>query len=77
MDDTQIVDIWMMFKEHLDKKHVETAAERYVDLMADLGAADEHFISALGHDATLDIAINYYLDLDDDDKLDEEQDWDE
>ena len=76
MDDTQLVDIWMMFKEHLDKKHVETAAERYVDLMADLGAADEHFISALGHYSTLDIAINYYLDLDEDDKLDEEQDWD-
>ena len=76
MDDTQIVDIWAMFKEHLDKKHVETAAERYVDLMADLGAPDEAFISALGHDATLDIAINYYLDLDEDDKLDEEQDWD-
>jgi hypothetical protein len=37
MNDEQIQEIWMMFKEHLDKKHVETAAERYVDLLADYG----------------------------------------
>ena len=76
MDDTQIVDIWTMFKEYIDKKHVEQAAERYVDLMADLGTDDQQFVSSLGHDTSLDIAINYYLDLDDDDVLDEEAEWD-
>ena len=76
MDDTQIVDIWTMFKEYIDKKHVEQAAERFVDLMADLGTEDQSFISALGHDASLDIAINYYLDIDEDDVLDEESSWD-
>ena len=75
MDETQIADIWNMFKEYLDKKHVEMAAERFVDLMADFGTSDESFISALGHDSNLDYAINYYLDLDSDDALDEE-DWD-
>ena len=75
MDETQIVDIWTMFKEYLDKKHVEMAAERFVDLMADFGTGDEAFISALGHDSNLDSAINYYLDLDNEDVLDEE-DWD-
>ena len=77
MEDTQIVDIWTLFKEYVDKKHVEQAAERYVDLMADCGTEDQSFISALGHDTALDIAINYYLDLDDDDVLDEEVEWDE
>ena len=76
MDETQIVDIWTMFKEYLDKKHVEMAAERFVDLMADFGTADDRFIAALGHDAALDTAINYYLDLDGEDVLEEELDWD-
>ena len=77
MDDAQLVDVWMMFKEYLDKKHVEMAAERFVDLMADYGVNDETFKDALGHDSAFDYAINYYLDLDDEDVLDEEEDeWD-
>ena len=76
MDETQVVDIWTMFKEYLDKKHVEMAAERFVDLMADFGTGDDAFIAALGHDSALDAAINYYLDLDGDDVLEEEMDWD-
>ena len=76
MDETQLVDIWTMFKEYLDKKHVDMAAERFVDLMADFGTADDRFIAALGHDSALDTAINYYLDLDGEDVLEEELDWD-
>ena len=76
MDETQVVDIWTMFKEYLDKKHIEMAAERYVDLMADLGTDDDRFIAALGHCSYLDSAINYYLDLDGEDVLDEDLDWD-
>jgi len=76
MDESQIVDIWMMFKEYLDKKHVEMAAERFVDLMADYGVSDESLKDCLGNDAQLDYAINYYLDIDDEDMLEEEMDWD-
>jgi len=63
-------------KSILTKKHVEIAAERFVDLMADFGTEDDRFIAALGHDSALDNAINYYLDLDGDDVLEEELDWD-
>jgi len=73
MDERQISDVWMMFKEYLDKKHIETAAERYVDLLADYGVDDETFQSALGTDSNLDYAITYYLDLDEDPYDDE---WD-
>ena len=66
MEESQIADIWMMFKEYLDKKHVEMAAERFVDLMADFGVGDDTFKDLLGTDKDLDHAINYYLDLDDD-----------
>ena len=76
MDESQIVDIWTMYKEYLDKKHIEMAAERFVDLMADYGVDDHVFVSCLGNCSILDSAINYYLDLDDEDVLDEEVDWD-
>jgi hypothetical protein len=76
MDEAQLVDVWNMFKEYLDKKHIEIAAERFVDLMADMGTSDQSFIAALGNDSDLDTAINYYLDLDEEDVLDEEVDWD-
>ena len=77
MDERQIADVWMMFKEYLDKKHIETAAERFVALMADYGVSDETFKELLGTEAALDYAITYYLDIDetyDDDDYDE---WDD
>ena len=76
MDDEKLADVWMMFKEQLDKKHVEMAAERFIDLMADYGVSDETFTDLVGTDSTLDAAISYYLDLDED-ELDEETEWDE
>ena len=76
MNEEQIADVWMMFKEYLDKKHVEMAAERFVDLMADYGVSDETFKDLLGTDAALDAAINYYLDIDSEYE-DEYSDWDD
>jgi len=64
MDETHIADIWMMFKEYIDKKQLEIAAERYVDLLADYGVEDEEFTAVVGSDAVLDHAISYYLELD-------------
>jgi len=77
MDDEKLADVWMLFKEYLDKKHVEMAAERFIDLMADYGVSDETLTDLVGTDSTLDAAISYYLDLDEDDVLDEETEWDE
>lgn len=76
MDESQIVDIWATFKEYIEKKNLETAAERYVDLCADFGMSDETLIAAVGSCAYLDQAINYYLETDSDGALDEELDWD-
>tara|TARA_B110000503_G_scaffold15390_1_gene21598 strand:- start:724 stop:948 length:225 start_codon:yes stop_codon:yes gene_type:complete len=74
MDDEKLADVWMLFKEYLDKKHIEMAAERYVDLMADYGVSDETFKDILGTDGILDAAISYYLDIEVDD---DEEAWDE
>lgn len=66
MNDEQIVDVWLCFKEYLDKKQIEMAAEKFVDLLADYGVDDIVFKEALGNDDSLDNAIEYYLDLDND-----------
>jgi hypothetical protein len=74
LTEDQVADIWSLFKEYLDKKHIEMAAEKYVDLLADYGVSDITFKEAMGHDNHLDHAINYYLDLDNDDDDDDEDD---
>jgi hypothetical protein len=76
MDESQIVDIWGTFKEYIEKKNLEAAAERFIDLCADYGVPEETLTSAIGSCAYLDQAINYYLELDSDGVLDEEMDWD-
>jgi len=76
MDNSSTIsETWMMFKEHLDKKHIEMAAEKYIDLCADFGADDETLKECFGNCEVLDAAIKYYLDIDAD--VEEEyDDWD-
>ena len=76
MNESQIVELWQLFKEYIDKKNIEIAAERFVDQLADYGIGDDIMTSAIGSDAVLDNAINYYLDLDEED-IDEYDDWDD
>jgi hypothetical protein len=61
LNETQIGDIWLNFVEYLDKKQLETVAERYIDLLADFGISDKVFKGATGIDDILDQAIGYYL----------------
>jgi predicted nucleotidyltransferase len=77
MNENQIADIWMLFKEYVDKKLIEAVAERYVDLLADLGVSDKVMESATGIDDDLDTAIEYYLDQGNEEEEDfEEDNWD-
>jgi hypothetical protein len=71
MTEEQIIEVWGLFKEYIDKKQIDLCAEKYVDMLADYGIADEILISILGSSTSLDEAINYYLDADDDDEDDE------
>ena len=61
LNETQIGDIWLNFVEYLDKKQLETVAERYIDLLADFGVPDKALQATTGVDETLDQAIAYYL----------------
>ena len=75
MDGSQIIEFWQVFKEYIDKNHIETVAERYVDLCADFGTDDEAFRDALGSDNELDKAIGYYLEEDVELDEDTEEDY--
>lgn len=62
MNEDNIIDIWTGLKEFIDKKVVESAAAKYIDILADNGVTDNVFKAALGGDEDLDEAIEYYLD---------------
>ena len=72
LDANKVIELWQFFKEYLDQKQIEVIAEKYVDLLADYGVPDEELQDAIGHDYILDDAINYYLDVDNEDKHDDE-----
>lgn len=76
MNENQIADIWLLFKEYIDRKNLEAAAERFVDLLVDHGVPDKTLEHVVGHDDFLDDAIEYYLDDTDDLDSYEEDNWD-
>jgi hypothetical protein len=75
LNETQIGDIWLNFVEYLDKKQLETCAERYIDLLADFGVSDRVLQAATGVDDILDQAIGYYLN--DDGEVEDDEDYGE
>ena len=79
MTDNQISDIWCFFKEFIGKDDVGVAAEQFIDLLADFNIKDKVLQGAMGADADLDSAIEYYLeddtDIEDDYEDSEEDDY--
>ena len=71
LNETQIGDLWLLFSDFIDKKQVEAAAERYVELLADYGVGDRTLQHSMGVDTVLDQAIEYYLDESEDDEDDD------
>jgi hypothetical protein len=72
LNETQIGDIWLLFADYIDKKTIDAVAERYVDLLADFGVSDRTLQAATGVDGTLDSAIEYYMDVPDEEGDDED-----
>jgi hypothetical protein len=75
LNEAQIGEVWMLFADYLDKKQIDVVAERYVELLADLGVRDRILQNAIGVDAILDQAISYYLENDEEE--DEDDDYKE
>ena len=76
LNESQIGDIWLLFADYIDKKQLEGAAERFVDLLADYGVSGRVLSAATGVDSTLDQAIDYYLDEDADEEDDDYKELD-
>lgn len=74
LNESQIADIWILFKEYIDKKQLDIVAEKFVDLLADYGVSDDILEEVIGTDNELDDAINYYLENDYDDDYDDDED---
>ena len=72
LNETQVGDVWLMFVEYMDKKQLETVAERYIDMLADCGVPARVFKDATGVDEILDQAIGYYLNEDEVEEDDED-----
>lgn len=72
MNENQIADIWLLFKEFMDRKVLESAAERFVDLLADNGVSEKTFTETLGSDDALDDAITAYIGVSEEDINDSE-----
>ena len=77
MDEDQIVDVWNLFKNYLDKKQIDIVAEKFIDMLADYGVDDLTLKECLGTDKVLDGAIQYYLEDDSDVDYDDDYEWDE
>ncbi len=76
MDEHQIADMWSLFREYVDNKNLEAVATKFIDLLADLGITEEELQGSLGVDNYLDNAINYFLDIEEEDDY-ELNEWDE
>lgn len=72
LNETQIGDVWLLFVEYIDKKQLDIVADRYVELLADMGVNDRILQNAHGVDTVLDQAISYYLEEDNQDEDDDD-----
>lgn len=61
MNETNIVEIWALFKTYVEKKSLADAAEKYVEVLVENGVPDNMLEAAVGSEIALDRAIEYYL----------------
>ena len=62
MNEEFIIEFWTMAKGYMDKNHLETAAEHYIDLISDHYDDLMDILSSMrGHDSHLDDAIDNYI----------------
>ena len=59
LNEAQIIEVWAMFADYIDKKQLDVVAERYVELLADYGVTDRVLQNATGADIILDHAVAY------------------
>ena len=73
MDESQIIEVWDVFKEYVPDKNKETAANHYVDFLVGKDVEVSILEGLLGYDRYLDDAIE--LVLGNDEAEADEDDW--
>ena len=57
MEDTEIMDIWDLFLEHIPEKHRDVAASQYVEYLLNHDVELDTLETLIGNDEYLDNAI--------------------
>ena len=57
MEDTEIMDIWDLFLEHIPEKHRDVAASQYVEYLLNHDVELDTLDTLIGNDEYLDNAI--------------------
>ena len=61
MDESQIIEVWDVFKEYIPEKHKEVAANHYVDFLVGQDVEVAVLEALVGFDPHLDQAIELVL----------------
>jgi len=63
-----LTDLWNLMKAYVPAQDKSIVAEKFVDICMDNGIEDDEIKELLGHDDELDEAIQYNLDIEDEDE---------
>jgi hypothetical protein len=75
MEESQIIEIWDVFKEYISDKNKEVAANQYVDFLLGKDVELSVLEGLVGYDGHLDEAIKLVLEDGDYDDDDNDNDW--
>jgi hypothetical protein len=75
MEESQIIEIWDVFKEYISDKNKEVAANQYVDFLLGKDVELAVLEGLVGYDGHLDDAIKLVLEDGDYDDDDDDDDW--
>lgn len=64
MEESQIIEVWDVFKEYVSDKNKETAANHYVDFLLGKDVEVSVLEGLMGYDPHLDAAIELVIDED-------------
>jgi hypothetical protein len=78
MEESQIIELWDVFKEYVPEKNRDTAANHYVDYLIGKDVDPSVLEGLMGYDPHLDSAIEMVVGGDDEDKDTYDEDgWDD
>lgn len=75
MEESQIIELWDVFKEYIPEKQKEIAANHYVDFLLGHDVEIDTLSDLMGYDAHLDQAIELVVESEQEEDSDNDVDW--